>query len=219
MPIDGFANGWRVKPGCVDAAFSFKPQRAAIAASLVSAIALLAAIAIAMVGWRRDRRREARPTGRQELAPAGAGEPLLKLGWRDALLVSAAVGVVTGFVFALRAGAVLAPVSLLAVRYGVGPRRLLRLSLLAVALLPIAYLAFLPDDRRGFSFSYATDLQGAHWVAVFAVVCMGAASTLMVAAWRRSRLDGMDHAVPGDELPQERDPHEEGEARPVARLD
>jgi hypothetical protein len=122
-------------------------------------------------------------------------------------------------VFALRAGAVLFFLTLMAVRLGVNARRLLALAFAAVALLPLIYLVFEPKDRGGFAFSYATDLLGAHWVAVFAVACLAAAAALMTWRWRASGLDGADDAVPGDELAQERDADEEREPWPVARLD
>jgi formate hydrogenlyase subunit 3/multisubunit Na+/H+ antiporter MnhD subunit len=129
------------------------------------------------------------------------------------------VAAVGGFVFALRAGLVLFFLTLLALRRGIDARRLLALALAAIALLPVIYLVFEPKDRGGFAFTYATDLLGAHWVAVFAVACIAVAAGLMTWRWRRSGLDGADHAVPRDQLAQQRDADEEREPRPVARLD
>jgi hypothetical protein len=121
-----------------------------------------------------------------------------------------AVGAVTGFVLALRAGAVLAPLTFVALWRGITVRHLITLALAAVALLPLIYVVFTPDNPGGYSFTYPSDLIGAHWVAAFAVVCMAAASGLM--AWRVRRssdLGGPDHAVPGEQLAQQRDPRDE----------
>ena len=126
----------------------------------------------------------------------------------------AAIAVAGGLLFALRAGAVLGPLAFLALSRGITVRRLLALAFAAVALLPVIYLVFEPKNPGGYSFTYASDLLGAHWVATFAVSCLAAASILMALQLRRA-----DHAVPGDELAHARDADQEREPRPVARLD
>jgi hypothetical protein len=216
LPVDGFANGWRVAPGCVEASFSFPPQRLALAGYALSGLAVLVLLGIAVAGGLRERRRQAVPADRPAHAPP---DPVIRLEWREALIAAAAIGVAGGFVFALRAGLVLVPLTLLAARRGVSARRMLALAGAAVALLPLIYLAFQPKNRGGFAFSYANDLLGAHWVAVFAVACLAAGSLLGARGWRRSGLARANHAVPRDQLAQQRDPHDEGQARPVARLD
>jgi hypothetical protein len=215
-PIDGFANGWRIDSSCRDAEFAFPPQRVAVGGYALSALAVLACLVVALVAWRRERRRPPAPRGADA---SSLPDPHVRLDWRPALVAAAAVGVAGGFVFALRAGAVLLPLTLLAVRRGIGARRLVALALAAVALLPLVYLVFEPKNRGGFSFTYVNDLLGAHWVAVFAVTCLTAAAGLMAREWRRLDLGGADHAVPRDELTQQRDAHEEREPWPVARLD
>src|SRR5439155_838351 len=53
-PIDGFANGWRVDRSCAVARFWFKPQRLALAAYGVSALAGLALLVLVLMPlWRR----------------------------------------------------------------------------------------------------------------------------------------------------------------------
>jgi hypothetical protein len=217
LPVDGFANGWLVQPGCVEAEFSFPPQRLAVAGYAVSGVAVVLLLVIAIGGWRRERSRVAGRSPQVAGVAPPAPDPLIRLEWRQALIAAFAVAAVGGFVFALRAGAVLFVLTLIATRRGINARRLVALALAAVALLPAIYLVFQPRDRGGFNFSYATDLLGAHWVAVFAVACFAAAAALF--AWRlRSDLDGADHAVPGDQLAQQRDPRDEREPWPVARL-
>jgi hypothetical protein len=102
------------------------------------------------------------------------------------LAAGVVVGAVLGFVFALRAGAVIGPVTTLVLWRGVGPRAL---ALSAAAILgvvvPVLYLAFPAKDRGGFNFSYATDQMGAHWCAVAALVLLGLALARTLAARRR----------------------------------
>jgi hypothetical protein len=211
VPIDGYANGWRVEPGCVEASFSFPPQRIATAGYVVSAIAVLALLAVALLGWRRERSRASAP---RSLLLAPPPDRTLRLPWRRALPATAAIAAAAAFLLALRAGAVLAPLTFLALTRGITVRRLIGLALAAIALLPVIYLVFQPKNPGGYQFDYANDLLGAHWVAAFAVVCIAAASVLMALELRRA-----DDAVPGDQLAEHRDPDEERESRPVARLD
>jgi hypothetical protein len=138
----------------------------------------------------------------------------LRLTTRQALKWSLAIGAAGALLFAIRAGVVLAPLAFVALTRGITSRRLITLAMAAIALLPLIYLVFQPKNPGGYSFVYASDLLGAHWVATFAVACVAAASVLTLLDLRRA-----DHAVPGDELAQHRDPGDEGEARPVARLD
>jgi hypothetical protein len=184
----------------------------------VAVALLLALIAVAVLRARR----------RALVVPPSVAErdlpdPLIRLPWRQALLAALAVGVVCGFVFALRAGAVLLPLTVLALRVGVSVRRLTAAAIAGIALLVPIYLVFQPKDRGGFNFGYAVDLLGAHWIAVGIVCCIAAASLLTTRGLRAaappSDLLGPDHAVPRDQLAQDRDAHDERQPRPVARLD
>jgi hypothetical protein len=85
-------------------------------------------------------------------------------------------------VFALRAGAVLGPLTVLFLGAGVSVRRLLAVATGGLALLPVLYIAFPPRDEGGFAPDYALDTLGAHWAAVGVVVALGGAASLW--AWR-----------------------------------
>jgi hypothetical protein len=94
-----------------------------------------------------------------------------------------AAGVAAGGVLALRAGVAVAPVVALVARYGVGARTLIlaAAAVLGIAV-PAVYLLFEPDDRGGYNFSYASDLLGAHWPAVAALVLLALALWRIVSA-------------------------------------
>ena len=108
--------------------------------------------------------------------------------------MSGTIGALGAVLFALRMGPALAAVSLVLLRAGVNARRLVALAAALIALLPAIYLAFPPTDRGGFSFTYPTDVLFAHWVAVVAVSCLGAAAVL--ALLRRPRSAGPRDGAP-----------------------
>ena len=81
-PIDGYANGWQVRPGCQAVRFAFAPNRVAKLAYLVSAIAGLLCL-LALIGshqWRVESRRTAARDEREPhvfpVRPAGAPWPV-----------------------------------------------------------------------------------------------------------------------------------------------
>jgi hypothetical protein len=188
-PIDGFAVGWRAPAGCTTARFAFAPQKLATGAYLLSAVAvalMLAFLALSLL--RRGARREA--PAPDPLAEAPARDPLLRLPWRWALAAGVAAGLAGGFVFGLRVGAVLAPVTVLALRAGVGVRRLLAAAAVLIAALPLVYLVFPARERGGNEFGYPDDLVGAHWLAVLAVVCLLGAGLLLAVRLRRASASG-----------------------------
>jgi hypothetical protein len=116
-------------------------------------------------------------------APAARRWPL-----RAATGAGLLAGVVLGFVFAIRAGVVIAPLVALALWRGVGARPLAATAggLLAIVV-PVLYLIDKPRDHGGFNSNYAVDLIAAHWVGVAAVVCLLAALAQTLAAARLSR--------------------------------
>ena len=86
-----------------------------------------------------------------------------------------AAGLVLGFVFALRAGAILGPLTFLVLWRGVSARTL---ALLAGAVLlvvvPVLHVAVgLPD--QGYDTNYAVQRIAEHWLAVGAVCALGGA--------------------------------------------
>jgi hypothetical protein len=95
---------------------------------------------------------------------------------------------VFGFVFALRAGALIGPAVAIVLWRGVGARVLLvTAGALLVAVVPALYLLFPAEDRGGYNTEYAQEHLGAHWVAVAAFVLLALAlwRTLSTARARR----------------------------------
>ena len=93
------------------------------------------------------------------------------------LVVAAAIAfplaAVVAFVFALRAGAVAFPLLTFLFWRGASLGRLLGAAgALLVVVVPAVYALFPPDDLGGHNSSYATELLGAHWIAVAAVVLL-----------------------------------------------
>jgi len=195
-PIDAFAVGWRSPAGCSTARFAFAPQKLATGSYLLSAAAVLVMLALLALSLRHGAQREAPARGaatrgaREPLADAPARDPLVRLPWRWALAAGVAVGLAGGFVFALRAGAVLAPITVLALRAGIGVRRLLAAAAVLIAALPLVYLVFPARDRGGNEFGYSNDLVGAHWIAVLAVLCLLGAGLLLAVRLRRASASG-----------------------------
>jgi hypothetical protein len=189
-PVDGFASGWRAPAGCTTARFAFAPQRLANASYAISAVAAVAMGLFLLFVLLVRRQPETETKTKNTLLDAiPAADPPLRLAWRRALLAGAAVGLVGGFLFALRAGVVLAPLTVVALRAGVTVRRLLTVATACIALLPLIYLVF-PPRTRGNEFGYPNDLVGAHWVALLAVVCLPAAGVLLALRLRPSSGSG-----------------------------
>jgi hypothetical protein len=94
---------------------------------------------------------------------------------RRALAAGLAAGLVLGFVFALRAGAFLGPLTFLVLWRGVSARALALAAGAALLVgLPVLHLAVgLPDE--GFDTNYAAQRIAEHWLAVGAVCALGGA--------------------------------------------
>jgi arabinofuranan 3-O-arabinosyltransferase len=194
-PIDGFATGWKAPATCTTARFAFAPQRLADASYVLSAVAALLMLAFLLVVETRRRRDPAREGAAAAPAVRGpisapADDPLIRLPWRWALLAGAAVGLAGGFLFALRAGAVLVPLTVLALRVGVTVKRLLVVAAASIGALPVIYLVFPARHRGGNEFGYPDDVVGAHWVALLAVLCLLAAGVLLAARVRAASASG-----------------------------
>jgi arabinofuranan 3-O-arabinosyltransferase len=197
LAIDGYANGWLVRPGCQAARFAFTPQRTAVIAYAISAVASLGMLALVVLGTlRRRRRRGAAAASRSDGAasppdqgpiPALPPDLLLRPGWLATFAISGAVALLSAGLFALRMGVVMGALTFLLLRVGVNVGRLIALAALLTALLPLHYLLFPSEDKGGFSFEYANDQINAHWVAVVVVCCLAAGGGL--AAWRMRRAE------------------------------
>jgi hypothetical protein len=166
VALQGYANAWPVQRGCRDVSFAFAPNRALLAGDLISLVACLALLALLVL--RRPR------AGAASLAPL-PDAPARAWPVRRALVAGVAAGLVLGFVFALRAGAVLAPLTFLVLWRGVSARALALLAggvLLVVV--PILHLAVgLPGE--GYDTNYAVQRIAEHWVAVGAVCALAGA--------------------------------------------
>jgi hypothetical protein len=183
--VDGYANGWDVKPPCNKVHFAFAPDTPVRWLQLASALACLLLLVVAL---RRRGARHRRPQPHAEpgranslFAEAARGHrPAVPRGsavtMRRALALGAVAALVLGFCFSIRAGFLMFIGVTLIVRFGV-PARLLAAvagALLAIVV-PAVYLLFPAQDRGGYSPGYAGEHVGAHWVAV-------AAYTLLVVA-------------------------------------
>jgi arabinofuranan 3-O-arabinosyltransferase len=169
VALQGYANGWPVQRGCREVSFAFAPNRALIAGDLISLVACVALLALLLL--RRPR------------AAAPSLEPLRDVSvrpWpvRRALAAGVAAALVLGFVFALRAGAVLGPLTFLVLWRGVSARALaLAAGAVLLVALPVLHLAVgLPD--HGYQTNYAVKRIAEHWLAVGAVWALG------IALWR-----------------------------------
>jgi hypothetical protein len=190
-PIDGYANGWRAPVDCRDVEFRFGPQRvltAGFALSGVACLLLLAFLLLRAPGALAPSRGD-----REAPAPlAAAPTRSWRLPLRHALAIGLVAGLAGGFLFALRAGVVIGPAVALLLWRGAGVAPLaLAAGLLAGIVLPAIYLTFPPEDQGGFNSNYASDLLGAHWVAVAVWVLLAVALVRSLprlrASWRGSR--------------------------------
>ncbi len=183
VPISGFANGWPVGRDCRDVRFAFRPQRAATAGYVVSALACLLLAALVLAGALQARLRERARTP----LPSPPPDELLRLRPGPAIAVAAAIAVGGGLLFALRMGPILGALALAVLVVGVNVRRLVALAGVCIAALPLIYIAFPATDKGGFSFQYASDQIVAHFVAEVAVSCLAAAGLLAAARLRRAQ--------------------------------
>ena len=179
VPLQGYANAWPVERGCRNVSFAFAPNKVLIAADLISLVACLALLALLVV--RRPR------TVLASLAPL-RDVPARPWPLRRALLAGFAAALVLGFVFALRAGAILGPLTFLVLWRGVGARALaLAAGIVLLVGVPVLHLAVgLPD--HGYQTNYAVERIAEHWLAVGAVWPLGLAlwRTLSTATGRRA---------------------------------
>jgi arabinofuranan 3-O-arabinosyltransferase len=189
VPIDGYANGWRVAPGCVNVRFAFAPNRIAIAGYAISAVSGVACLLLILVAFSRRRRRRravvpapghaagygpgpAEPV-RPPFSPGGpAWSPLRAVGWA----VPAALAF--GFVFGIRAGIVALPVGAIILWRGIGAKPLTLAAGLLLGIVAVLYVVDPSSSAGGNHYGYAADHMAAQWVAVAAL------GLLMVALWR-----------------------------------
>jgi hypothetical protein len=191
VPIDGFANGWRVLPGCSHARFAFAPQRLADASYIVSLVAFIALLAIIVWVAVRMRRRRTPPLSVPDSARLAWGAlgvtPVRRFPFRIAIPLAVAIAAVAGIVFAWRAGAVIGLVAAVLLVLGVSVGRLLALAVVGLIVLPVLYVVkpFSDVSPTNFAnFTYAQYYIGAHWVAVGVVSALIGALVLWLVELR-----------------------------------
>jgi hypothetical protein len=108
-------------------------------------------------------------------------DPVRGLPWPQALAVALVAGAVGGFLFAVRAGVVIAPVTFVLLVAGITARRLLAAAGAALVAVTFAYVVSPSPNAGGFYFYYALHYITAHWIALAAVCLLGTAAGLM--AW------------------------------------
>jgi hypothetical protein len=174
VPIDGYANGWRVGPGCTQVRFAFGPDRLAEIGYIVSGVAGLLCLVLLLVGV--VRRRSAPVAGLPaELVPAA--DARWSLGRVAAVAVVA--GLVFAFVFGPWAGVVTIPVLGFVLWRGIGARALtLVAGVLLGIVVPIVYVVHPGDSSGGNHAAYASQHMLANWLGVAAI------GLLVVALWR-----------------------------------
>ncbi len=184
VPIDGYANGWRVTPGCVTVRFAFAPNRIATIGYVVSGAGAAACLLVLLIAvWRRRRRTLApvRPAAGDEPAepvrppfsPGGpAWSPRRAVGWA----VPAALAF--GFVFGIRAGVVAFPVTAVVLWRGVGAKPLTLAAGLLLGIVAVLYVVDPSSSAGGNHYGYAAEHMAAQWSAVAAL------GLLMAALWR-----------------------------------
>jgi hypothetical protein len=177
-PIDGYANGWRVGPGCSDARFAFAPNTLAAVGYGASAAIGLACLVLLLVGARLGRRRS---TGAASLAPGewGTVTPERPRPAWHALALSLPAGAVFGFAFGLAAGLASVPVIAVVLWRGIGAGRMtLAAGALLGVVVPILYLVGPGERHGGNHYAFASQHMAAHWVGVAAI------GLLIGALWR-----------------------------------
>jgi hypothetical protein len=183
--IDAFANGWRVGPGCRSVSITFAPQTGVDIGYLIGGLACALLVLVLLVT--RPRRAPAVAPADLEVSPGFRRLPLSR-----ALAVGVVCAAVFGFVFALRAGAVIGPAAAVVLWRGLSARRaILAAGALLVIVLPAVYVIFPGRNQGGYDLGYITQHMGAHWVAVaaFALLVLALARDLTT-AYRLNRRIG-----------------------------
>ena len=166
-PLQGYANAWRVEPGCRKMDVTFAPDELLPWGYAISLLTCLALAALLVV-----RRR-----GAPAPVPAPIPDDPAPRRWppRRAIVAGVVAALVLGFLFAIRAGVVLGPAIALILAFGVPARRLaLAGGVVLLTVVPAVYL-FAGGDQGGYDTNYAVERIAAHWAGVAALCLLGAA--------------------------------------------
>ncbi len=189
VPIDGYANGWPVGPGCRKVSFAFAPQGTANIGYVVSALAGVLCLALIIVRRRKATIPLAR-TGASAARPARRTRSPRPLPLGRALLTAVAVAAAFGVVFGLRAGAVALPVTALLLWRGAEARQLTAgVGLLLGVVVPLLYLWDPASSAGGNHAGYPAQHLAAHWAAVAAIGLLLAAVALTLPEVERGAPD------------------------------
>ncbi len=180
--IDGFANGWLAPAGCHRVSFTFSPQQGVNRSYVISGV-VVALLSLLLLFVRPPRRREA-----PEPPLLDVSRPARPMPLRRALPVAVMVSIPLGFIFAWRAGLVMAPVLTFIFWRGFGPRVLAAAAAALTGIaIPLAYLITQPNNKGGYNFDYGVELIYAHWIGVGAIVLLALSGWLTLAAARGRR--------------------------------
>jgi hypothetical protein len=205
LPIDGYANAWPVEPGCTTARFAFASQRPVHIIQLLSALACVLLLALALGGGRMRRRAaDARGTAARGGAAVPRAAALATADWPDppparipptrAAMAGIVFGAALAFCFSLRSGLLIAPGIAFVLWRGIPAKPLAAIGgvLLAIAV-PLDYIVFPAPDFGGYNPGYAGDHISGHWIAVAAWVL------LALALWRTLSTASRRRGGPSDE--------------------
>jgi len=190
VPLQGYANAWPVEPGCERVEIDYAPDGTLRIAYVVSGLGILVLLVFLLLR-RRERvsQREPATAPPGDLAPST--DTPARLGLPAALATGLVASGVLGFVFALRAGAVLGPVLALILWRGIPGRHLvLAAGVLLLVGVPVAHVLGGTDDPGGYDPNYAVDHIAAHWVATGALALLLVALVRALAADLRLRRAG-----------------------------
>jgi arabinofuranan 3-O-arabinosyltransferase len=181
--IDGYANGWVAPAGCRDVSFAFTPQSTVNLGYVISGVVALV-LGLLLIVVRPATRRDRAPT--EPLLDLRDPEPARRrLSLPRAAALAVVLGVVLGFVFAKRAGVVIAVGLFVIFWRGYGPRALAAAAGAVLLAVPLAYLITDPRNQGGYNFNYSVELIYAHWLGVAAVILLGLAVWMTLRAARR----------------------------------
>ena len=193
--VDGYANGWIAPAGCRRVSFAFGPQSTVDLGVVVSGVAAIALVLLLALS--RPPGDPTRADTRPLLDPGALAAGRRRMPVLTAAALAVVLGIVLGFVFAKRAGVLIAIGLFVVLWRGYGPRALAAAAgaLLLVAV-PIAYLLGDPRNQGGYNFNYSVELIAAHWLGVAAVIMLGLSLWMTVASARRWTRRPPDPAPP-----------------------
>jgi hypothetical protein len=182
VPLDGYANAWPVTPGCTHARFAFAPQKPVHIIQILSALACLILLAIALRPQRARRRLTPQPD-LPDSVPARVSLP-------RAILFGLVAGGVLAFCFSLRSGVLIAPAVALVLWRGIPAQPLALVGgLLLTVAVPLDYIVFPAPNFGGYNPGYAGDQVSGHWLAVAAWVLLALALWRVLSTAIRRRRD------------------------------